>query len=156
MLVIGLNAKPNLFLPMEFGDGQEGESVAVRYSLEWTVISPVGGGGYTADRSANFLRLVGNSVDCATELDLQDRVSHDGSRLDIAFPEGTDNGDRGVRIAPEEIYAESECVIKKTENPSLIVEIDGQAQDEQLNRELERLWKTDFENCEVRLRFVHL
>lgn len=149
MLVIGLKEKPNLFLPMECRVGRDGEPVAVRYSLGWTVIGPVGGGDYTADRSANFLRLVENSVNCTSGLDLKDRVSHDGSRVDIAFPEGTDNGDRGIRIVPGEIYAESVCAIKETGNRSLMDEIDSQAQDEQLNRQLERLWKTDFENCEV-------
>lgn len=37
MLVIGLKEKPNLFLPLECRAGGEGEPVAVRYSLEWTV-----------------------------------------------------------------------------------------------------------------------
>lgn len=86
-----------------------------------------------------------NSVDCVSGLDVQDRVSCDGSRADIALPEGTDNGDLGVRIAPEEMYAESACASKETENPLLMDKIDGQAQDEEQIRQLERLWRTDFE-----------
>ena len=35
MLVIGLKEKPNLFLPLECRAGEEGEPVAVRYSLGW-------------------------------------------------------------------------------------------------------------------------
>ena len=49
MLVVGLKEKPNLFLPVEYRVGQDGEPVAVRHSLGWTVIGPVGGGSYTAD-----------------------------------------------------------------------------------------------------------
>ena len=42
MLVIGLKEKPNLFLPLKYKAGGEDEPVAVRYSLGWTVIAPVG------------------------------------------------------------------------------------------------------------------
>ena len=35
MLVIGLKEKANLFLPLECRAGEEGEPVAVRYSLGW-------------------------------------------------------------------------------------------------------------------------
>ena len=58
-------------------------------------------------------------------------------------------------IAPEEMYAESECAIKETENPSLMDEIDGQAQDEQLNRQLERCGKQILRTVRLRLRFVY-
>ena len=61
----------------------------------------------------------------------------------------TNNRDIHVRIAPEKMYTESECASKETENPFLRDELDCQAQDEELNRQLERLWKTDFENHEV-------
>ena len=65
--------------------------VADRCSLRWIVIGPVGGGSYTADCSATLLCLMENSVYCDSGLHLQDCVSFDGSRADIAFPEGTDN-----------------------------------------------------------------
>ena len=52
-----------------------------------------------------------NSVECVSDLDLQDCVSSNGSRADIALPEFMDNGDLGVRIAPEEMSAESECAL---------------------------------------------
>ena len=95
MLLVGLKEKPNLFLPVEYRVGQDGEPVAVRHSLGWTVIGPVGGGSYTADCSANLLRVVENSLDCASGFDVQNRPSRDGSRTDIAFPEGTDNKQQG-------------------------------------------------------------
>ena len=43
MLVTGHKEKPNLFLPLEYKARGEDEPVAVRYSLGWTVIGPVGG-----------------------------------------------------------------------------------------------------------------
>ncbi len=43
MLVIGLQEKPNLFLPLEYKAGGEKDPVAIRYSLGWTVVGPVSG-----------------------------------------------------------------------------------------------------------------
>ena len=56
MLVIGLKGKPNLSLPLECKPGAEDEPVAVRYSLGWTVIGPVGGQKDDPNFSANFTR----------------------------------------------------------------------------------------------------
>ena len=96
MLVVGLKEKPNLFLPVEYRAGRDGEPVAVRHSLGWTVIGPVGGGSYTADCSANLLRACGGELfDCASGFDVQNRLSRDGSRADIAFPEGTNKKQQG-------------------------------------------------------------
>ena len=44
MLIIGLKINPQLFLPFEYRIGGKNEQVAVRYSLGWTVMGPVGGG----------------------------------------------------------------------------------------------------------------
>ena len=75
MLVVGLKEKPSLFLPLEYRAGGEGEPVAVRYSLGWTVIGPAGRGGYSTECSANFLRSHDSSVTCTRGSDLQDNVS---------------------------------------------------------------------------------
>ena len=58
MLVIGLNEKPNLFLPLEYKAGGEDEPLAVRYSLGWTVTGPVGGQKDDPKCSANFTRTI--------------------------------------------------------------------------------------------------
>ena len=42
MLVIGLQEKPALFLPVEYRIGGEMEPIGIRYSLGWTVVGPVG------------------------------------------------------------------------------------------------------------------
>ena len=60
MLVIGLKEKPNLFLPLEAGG--EDEPVAVRYSLGWTVIGPVGDQKDDPNGSANFTRTIDSSI----------------------------------------------------------------------------------------------
>ena len=62
MLVIGLKEKPNLFLPLEYKAGGEDEPVAVRYSLGWTVIGPVGGQEDDPNCSANFTRTIDSSI----------------------------------------------------------------------------------------------
>ena len=47
---------------------------------------------------------------------------------------------------------EPERDTKRMEQPSLQDEIERQAQNEELNQQLERLWKTDFENSKVETR----
>ena len=42
MLVIGLQENSSIFLPLEYRSGEEKDPVAIRYSLGWTVIGPVG------------------------------------------------------------------------------------------------------------------
>lgn len=42
MLLIGFKERPSLFLPLEFKAGGDNEPIAVRYSLGWTVMGPMG------------------------------------------------------------------------------------------------------------------
>ena len=42
MLLIGLKEKPSLSLPLEFKAGEVDEPIAIRYSLGWTVMGPMG------------------------------------------------------------------------------------------------------------------
>jgi len=56
-------------LPLECRAGREGEPVAVRYSLGWTVIGPVGGESYNSERLVNFLRVGDSSVVCTRVLE---------------------------------------------------------------------------------------
>ena len=39
-LIIGLQEKPSIFLPLEYRTGGENDPVAIRYSLGWTVVGP--------------------------------------------------------------------------------------------------------------------
>ena len=150
MLVIGLKEKPNLFLPLECRAGEEGEPVAVRYSLGWTVIGRVGGESYSGECSANFLRLVDSSNVCTNMLHLEDSVSYDNLKTGVAFPENEENA--GERIVTDRSCMELKSDTKRMEQPLLQDEIALRAQNEELNQQLERLWKTDFENSEVETR----
>ena len=143
MLVIGLKEKPNLFLALECRAGGEGEPVAVRYSLGWTVIGPVGGESYSSECSANFLRSVDSSNVCTSMLDLEDSVSYDNLKTDAVFSENDEN--TGERIVTDESCTEPESDTKRMKQPSLQDEIARHAQNEELNQQFERLWKTDSE-----------
>ena len=153
MLVIGLKEKPNLFLPLEYRAGREGKTVAIRYSLGWTVIGPVGRGSCSTECSANFLRLEDSSVICTSGLDLQDGVLCDDPKTGVVFPERLVSEDAG-----KEIFAEDKCSIglecdaNESKHPSQPDEIERQARDEELSQQLDRMWKTDFENSEVETR----
>ena len=61
MLVIGLQEKPALFLPVEYRIGGEMEPIGIRYSLGWTVVGPVGGQKDNEVCSTNFVRTLDNS-----------------------------------------------------------------------------------------------
>lgn len=58
MLVVGLSEKPNSFLPLEHKAGGEDKPVAVRCSLECTVLCPAGDQKDGPNSSANFTRTV--------------------------------------------------------------------------------------------------
>jgi len=56
LLLIGLKEKPSLFLPLEFQAGGVGEPIAIRYSLGWTVMGPMGERKEDEHCSVNFLQ----------------------------------------------------------------------------------------------------
>ena len=56
-LIIGLKEKPTLFVPLECRSGGDGEPVAVRYSLGWTVMGPLSGVRDSGHCSVNFVHL---------------------------------------------------------------------------------------------------
>ena len=153
MLVVGLKDNPSLFLPLECRTGREGEPVAVRYSLGWTVIGPVGGESWISERLVNFLREGESSVVCTRVLESEDPVLCDGSKDSVVFSEMLDNGDVvKVHVADEGCGLELGPDCSENENQLQTDEAERQAQNEELNQQLERLWKTDFESSEVETR----
>ena len=62
MLVIGLQEKPALFLPVEYRIGSEMDPIGIRYSLGWTVVGPVGGQKDNEVCSTNFVHTLDNSM----------------------------------------------------------------------------------------------
>ena len=56
LLLIGLKENPGLFLPLECKSGGHDEPIAIRYSLEWTVMGPMEGQKRDHGCSVNFVR----------------------------------------------------------------------------------------------------
>ena len=56
LLLIGLKENPSLFLPLEFKAGEVDEPIAIRYSLGWTVMGPMGERKKDEHCSVNFLQ----------------------------------------------------------------------------------------------------
>jgi hypothetical protein len=67
MLVIGLQENSSMFLPLEYRSGEESHPVAIRYSLGWTVIGPVGEKMDGMCATSNFARMSVNADDLSTE-----------------------------------------------------------------------------------------
>ena len=153
MLVVGLKDNPSLFLPLECRAGREGEPVAVRYSLGWTVIGPVGGESCNSECLVNFLRVGDSSVVCTSGLESEDSVLCDGSKDSVVFSEMLDNGDAvKVNVADEGCGLELGPDSSENKVQLQTDETERQARDEELNQQLERLWKTDIESSEVETR----
>jgi hypothetical protein len=135
MLVIGLQENPSMFLPLEYRSGEESDPVAIRYSLGWTVIGPVGEKMDGMCATSNFARMSVNADDLSTE----DRTFESLKEAREFLTE-----DRAME--------ESEHVMKdRTEEVKEVerVQVDRENMDEDLKHQLERLWKTDFEGSLV-------
>jgi hypothetical protein len=131
MLVIGLQENPSIFLPLEYRSGEERDPVAIRYSLGWTVIGPVGEKMDGMCATSNFARMSVNADGLSTE----DRTFESLNEAREFLTE-----DRAME--------ESEHVMKdRTEEVKEVerVQVDRENTDEDLKHQLERLWKTDFE-----------
>jgi len=91
--VFGLKDNPSLFLPLECRAGRKGKPVAVRYSLGWSVIGPVGGESCNSECLVNLLRVGDSSVVCTSGLQSEDSVLCDGSKDSVVFSEMIGNGE---------------------------------------------------------------
>ena len=153
MLIVGLKDNPSLFLPLECRAGGKGEPVAIRYSLGWTVIGPIGGESCTAERSVNYLRMEDSSVVCAGGLDFEDYVLCKDHKKSVVLSTGLNTEDAyEINVAKMNCVFELECNANEPKHRLQIDEIDRQARDDELSQQLERLWRTDFQNCEVETR----
>ena len=59
-LVIGLQERPSIFLPLEYRIGGENDPLAIRYSLGWTVVGPIGESRENNCYTMNLARTVSN------------------------------------------------------------------------------------------------
>ena len=118
MLLIGLRDQPSLFVPLEHRIDKPDEPVAVRCSLGWTVMGPVGGQKSNSDYSVNFVQQrVRNLQNESLQRGELDKVS---------------------QLAPCNKLPESLKEVNKEEM------IKPQPSNSELHRQLERLWTTDF------------
>ena len=135
-LIIGLKEKPTLFVPLECRSGGDGEPVAVRYSLGWTVMGPLNGVRDSGHCSVNFVRL-GNK-----EFYIDEPVEE----FEMQRLEGGNSVDKqkvmneAQESASEAMDGESPCGDSVTKR---------EIEDEILQEQLEKLWKTDFRDSVV-------
>ena len=115
--------------------------------MDW--IGPVGGESCSSERLVNFLRVGDSSVVCTSRLKSEHSVLCYGSKDSVVFSEMLGNGDTfevnvvdssGLELGSDSSRNKNQLQTDKTER---------QARDEELNQQLERLWKTDFESSEV-------
>lgn len=141
-----------MFLPLEYRAAGEKDPVAIRYSLGWTVVDPVGGKKSRMSESSYFTRvsnnadkhLIGNG-ECETEI----QAKHMPPKLEEARELITrDNGNYTVI---DKIPSEEHLVKEQTDDSESIPskEVDQERMNEDLKHQLERLWKTDFEDSLV-------
>jgi hypothetical protein len=136
MLVIGLQEKPTLFLPVEYRIGGEMEPIGVRYSLGWTVVGPIGGQKDDEVCSTNFVRTLDNS--CITK-----QIEKSFSAKSVEYINCMDQ--QPVNLARER---SSDTIIGQEmrnlqSSCSWETEIECQRQNDDLNRQLGNLRKTD-------------
>jgi len=138
---------------LECRAGGEGEPVAVRYSLGWTVIGPVGGESCNSERLVNFLHVGDSSVVCTSGLESEDSLLCDGSKDSVVSSEMLGNGDTAeANVVDQGCGLELGSDSSENKNQLQTDKTERQARDEELNQQLERLWKTDFESSEVDTR----
>ena len=142
--MIGLKEKPSLFLPLEFKAGRIDEPIAIRYSLGWTVIGPMGECKEDEHYSVNLLQATpahdANLDGCHLNENLPTKeIGREEVKLEPARrPESNENGLHRESIE----YLEQQAVVNFTLSKEEQVEhgIDNDT----LYQQLERLWKTDF------------
>ena len=120
MLLIGLMENPSLFLPLECKSGERNEPIAIRYSLGWTVMCPMEDQKGDHSCSVNFV--------CTKESQLTQEETVSGEH-------GQDSSEAKHQIHANFLQPK-EDVKHDTDN-------------EILHHQLERLWKTDFEDAVV-------
>ena len=138
-----LKEHPQLFLPLEYKVGEAGEPIRVRYGLGWTIMGSIG--------------CVKESLDCSVNL-----LVSSTSETVIPFEQGekflftnvktvNDVQSRsGIARIRENVVEFSRSI---EEHASLTKEIDFE--DHALKQKIQGLWKTDFGDTLVDIRFSH-
>ena len=142
LLLIGLKEKPSLFLPLEVKAGGVDEPIAIRYSLGWTVMGPMGECKKDEHCSVNFLQSTHdiNLDGCLLDEKFPtEKIGHAGMKLETAMrSESIGSGIHREPIAKLEQQAVVNLPLSEEE------QVEYDIDNETLQRQLERLWKTDF------------
>ena len=149
LLLIGLKEKPSLFLPLEFKAGGIDEPIAIRYSLGWTVIGPMGECKEDEHYSVNLLQATpahdANLDGCLLNENLPTKeIGQKEVKLEPARrSESDENGVHREFIENLERQAVLNLPLSKEE------QVEHDIDNETLYQQLERLWKTDFGDSAV-------
>ena len=149
LLLIGLKEKPSLFLPLEFKAGGIDEPIAIRYSLGWTVIGPMGERKEDERCSVNLLQVAPtHDMNLDGGLLNENLPTKEIGRKEVK-PEPTRRSetiDNGVHRASTEKQEQQAVVnLPLSQEEQFKHDIDN----ETLHQQLEQLWKTDFEDSVV-------
>lgn len=144
-LLIGLKEKPSLFLSLEFKAGGIDEPIAIRYSLGWTVMGPMGEHKKDEQCSVNFIQSTHdiNLGSClSNEKFPTEKIGQAELKLETAMrSESIGSGMHRAPIAKLEQQAVVNLPLSKEE------QVEYDIDNETLQRQLKRLWKTDFGDC---------
>lgn len=143
-LLIGLNERTTLFLPLELKTGGDNEPIAIRYSLGWTVMGPVGDQKEDRDCAVNFVFTKDGHVTQGNLLRgvlSRERISEETKKL---------KKDENETAQP---FGSAECEPRFHVNFVQSEDDDvPTVHNETLDRQLEKLWKTDFRDSVVGTR----
>ena len=142
-LLIGLKERPTLFLPLELKSGGDNEPIAIRYSLGWTVMGPVGDQKEVRDCAVNFVFTKDGHVTQGNLL--RDEVS--GERISEETNKLKDENETAQWFASTEHEPRFHVNVVQSEDDDVPT-----VHHETLDRQLEKLCKTDFRNSIVGTR----
>ena len=146
--MIGLKEKPSLFLPLEFKAGGIDEPIAIRYSLDWTVIGPMGERKEDEHCSVNFVQVTSTQDIYLDRCRLNENPPTKAiGQTEVKFEttmwsESVGNGVHRVPIEKLERQAVVNLPLLKEEL------VDCDFDNDTLHQQLERLWKTNFGDCD--------
>ena len=134
-LIIGLQEKPSIFLPLEYRTGGENDPVAIRYSLGWTVVGPIGEKKGEACYGTNFARTVNSASTVRGDLSFESEDCWSTAECKLSKKMGCDGN---------EMMSDPIGLVNESASCSAVSSVD-----DDLNHKLERLWRTDFQDCVV-------
>ena len=142
-LLIGLKERPTLLLPLELKTGRDNEPIAIRYSLRWTVMGPVGDQKEDRDCAVNFVFTKDGHVtqgNLLRDVVSRERISEETKKL-------KDENETGQQFGSKECEPRFHVNVVQSEDDDVPT-----VHNETLDRQLEKLWKTDFRDSIVGTR----